>query len=993
MYADWLSEDIFRLRAWRRIINDDGEEEDDGEDDEDEEEEDESDDGSDDDGGGDEEPEDVDDGDSGDDSDDGGDYFDWADDDDDGGGDDTGDADRGFTAGRSPYGDDDDQDYVTDAYESRAYDDDDDDARDPRRPRSYFDRRYDDDGNEVDDDDDDDGALGVARRVAQEPYKPRTQAPSEGVPWWQREKDDRPAAPPMPPTRPPLHADSNEGTAAQTAMATAAPVATPQPQQSQGPIASMLDAAAKKMFQDELGREVALTQAGRATADDVPLLKQIMADWRKESGRRAPNEQDPRDMGNFWKYAEDWTGVAADRADKAEKLGVHPFRNAMFNAAGQQVEQERQQAARLAQQTQPRNPEAPRGVVGSIVPPMPPTSARTAAADFEDADSMRPPGYRPGGAVERPTGAIESPDAEAAPYIDASGQRQPAMAARLDGRAASDQPQVAGMFERAGGANQEQALALRESAAPPAQYGPFLNEVAPAPQRSVNYAPLVSQVATVAQERPLDAAASVLIAMQQKSPTVVPVGGDMQAPVHLGSAISELVRDPRAPAAQWAVPAVEAIASMAFAQEYNQSPAAMPKEYAVHWLESWKKGQAPLLAEQLDRQMREVGAWTPSSPMQMGWKEKYGRDLVAVDQSRLITDANYRNTMDKPVSLAEAQAACGPIIAQALTRIASQDGKPVTYGEAMEAGALSGWTAGGGMNGIQNQSKLLTRVGVQHEVGAFDALKASREVSEERPVIISTNGHYFLSTDYNSETGKHYVGATGRAYTGGSEWMSPADMERISGKINGAIYYRGPGNVQAPAQAASQAPAQQPNSVAVGALPPQLADANPREGLVSGVDRPSDQLARLYQRALAETQDQDYAEGMAALALGEGGMGGEVGDKGQSHGMFQFYWGGGEGNAFQKWLGQQRGRQVSEKEAREAAKNVDTALDYYVSRAYGFYQAGKKKGLTNPTLAIVGGGHNSGAIGRSEQKIYEDAWRRWKSGQFSGGKTIAGVSR
>src|SRR5690606_27896327 len=101
-------------------------------------------------------------------------------------------------------------------------------------------------------------------------------------------------------------------------------------------------------------------QSGKATKDDLPLMASILTDWRKESGRRQPNEQDPRDMQNFWKYAEDWTGVASDRADQAEGLGVHPFRNAIFQAAGQQLERERQQAQQAAQRTQSAEATTPR---------------------------------------------------------------------------------------------------------------------------------------------------------------------------------------------------------------------------------------------------------------------------------------------------------------------------------------------------------------------------------------------------------------------------------------------------------------------------------------------------------------------------------------------------------------------------------------------------------------------------------------------------------
>jgi hypothetical protein len=171
-----------------------------------------------------------------------------------------------------------------------------------------------------------------------------------------------------------------------------------------------------------------------------------------------------------------------------------------------------------------------------------------------------------------------------------------------------------------------------------------------------------------------------------------------------------------------------------------------------------------------------------------------------------------------------------------------------------------------------------------------------------------------------------------------------------------------------------------PHPVNGGDLPPQLAGARPTPGLRTAPGASiANILARIFTRARAETSDKGYGEALSALALAEGGMTGKPGDGGRSWGPFQFYWGGGQGNAFQTWLGEpDTGR------AQQQALDVDLSLDYYVMRAYRFYQVGLQQGRRN-VLAIVSGGHNTNAIGGPEQAVYEDAWRRWNTGSFDGG--------
>lgn len=357
---------------------------------------------------------------------------------------DPGDSDRGFTVDRSPYGGDDDEDsygrpYATDRYESRDSRDD-DDSRDPERPRSYYDRDLDDDGNDVDREQERE-AERVRRQISDDLEEQRDELserqPPERDAWWKREADDEPQATP-------LHADSSEGTAAQIRQSQHAPVApsmpptaAPQPQQ-QGPIASMLDAAAKNLSQQRLAQERELVLSGKATEATAPMITAILADWQRESGRKAPNDKDPRDMANFWRYSEDWTGVASDHAPNTLTRGQSDRKAASLALAN--LQNERYQTAQTAQQIQGRSPETPGtpgsgqgtralreggGPIANIVPPMPPTSAAgfdSSDADYGDAMRQRAAVVSRGGAVERPTGAVERPDTAAAPYINAQGQ-------------------------------------------------------------------------------------------------------------------------------------------------------------------------------------------------------------------------------------------------------------------------------------------------------------------------------------------------------------------------------------------------------------------------------------------------------------------------------------------------------------------------------------------------------------------------------------------
>jgi hypothetical protein len=172
-------------------------------------------------------------------------------------------------------------------------------------------------------------------------------------------------------------------------------------------------------------------------------------------------------------------------------------------------------------------------------------------------------------------------------------------------------------------------------------------------------------------------------------------------------------------------------------------------------------------------------------------------------------------------------------------------------------------------------------------------------------------------------------------------------------------------------------------------LPAIIRTGRPRSGLVSGQDAPVDQMATIWTSAMDQTGDKGFADGITALLIGEGGLTGGAGDKGMSRGPYQFYWGGGEGNGFERWLQGKMGRPVSRAEAQQLAHDVDLASEYYLPRAYEFYRKGIQTVPNNPVQAIAVGGHNSGAP-RDPQvwRAYQNAWDNWNKGNIEQNDTV-----
>ena len=227
---------------------------------------------------------------------------------------------------------------------------------------------------------------------------------------------------------------------------------------------------------------------------------------------------------------------------------------------------------------------------------------------------------------------------------------------------------------------------------------------------------------------------------------------------------------------------------------------------------------------------------------------------------------------DKQLTQAEAYAACGPAAA---VRFAEKFGRNPTLREATDLASSVGWTTANGMAGISSQKALMDKLGVPTHIvqgPQWDAFAA--EAQTGNPVTISTSGknggHYFFADGYNPDTGAFHVGQSGKDLKGGSEWMTPDQMQSLMGQAQGALFADNPaspvqssaaGNKPTPLGGDSSAvsqPAtvngQTPRSatpIVMGGL--QDAAGNVLGGAASAVGGALDSTARGAQDVLAST--------------------------------------------------------------------------------------------------------------------------------------------
>lgn len=263
-------------------------------------------------------------------------------------------------------------------------------------------------------------------------------------------------------------------------------------------------------------------------------------------------------------------------------------------------------------------------------------------------------------------------------------------------------------------------------------------------------------------------------------------------------------------------------------------------------------------------------------------------------------------------------AACGPIAVAGLLRAFGVDENPASIAERGLDNRQ--WSPGLGMTRGDGSavSDLLGSYGIKNinlpsKASTIQAITSL--VQRGVPVILNGPNHYLLAQDYDSQTGKFFVGATGsNALDGGADWMTLQDMANHPG-VGGAIE-------------SFIVPTQQPRSTldarSKQRFSPQSTDgdANPT---------PQD-VAKYIVQSAAQRRIQPQAA--LRVAQGEGGL--EAArrgtfDTGSSWWPFQLHYGGpgyeqygntvGMGTAFTQETGWQPG------DPRAWKASIDYALD------------------------------------------------------------------
>jgi hypothetical protein len=170
------------------------------------------------------------------------------------------------------------------------------------------------------------------------------------------------------------------------------------------------------------------------------------------------------------------------------------------------------------------------------------------------------------------------------------------------------------------------------------------------------------------------------------------------------------------------------------------------------------------------------------------------------------------------LSSGDAMAFCGPTAALAF---AQTYGRNPTVDEAKQLAQQVGWNPDQGMAGAGSEVKLLNAMGVDaHMTQGVDWQTVGQDAAGGNPVIIDTPGHYYYVDGFNQQTGQLHVGTSGTDLKGGSEWMTPDQinaMPQSHGDARAAIFADHP--LSGPGQAATMAQTQ-PQSLTMGANQP-----------------------------------------------------------------------------------------------------------------------------------------------------------------------------
>ncbi len=212
---------------------------------------------------------------------------------------------------------------------------------------------------------------------------------------------------------------------------------------------------------------------------------------------------------------------------------------------------------------------------------------------------------------------------------------------------------------------------------------------------------------------------------------------------------------------------------------------------------------------------------------------------------------------DPQLTAEEAYAACGPAAA---VRFAERFGRNPTLKEALDLAKQVGWTVQQGMAGLGSEQALMDKIGIPTKLvqgPQWDVF--AREAQTGNPVTISTAGHYFTADGYDPNTGAFHVGRSGLDLRGGSEWMTPAQMQRLMGDVQGGLLADNP---QVPAPSTAQQ------------------DTNPSGWL----DRAKEAIGSSIGNAVSAVGSLFNGPGVSTLAAGQGAQARGMTEAGQLEG-------------------------------------------------------------------------------------------------------------
>jgi hypothetical protein len=226
-------------------------------------------------------------------------------------------------------------------------------------------------------------------------------------------------------------------------------------------------------------------------------------------------------------------------------------------------------------------------------------------------------------------------------------------------------------------------------------------------------------------------------------------------------------------------------------------------------------GLGELFTRDTGRSARDLSLWRTQIVWSMdyaarnGWSAWHGADRVGIGARDGLQGARAQahggaqllnvvarqhvavpNQFDAGLSDQDSFAACGAVAAVAVARWL---GRNPSVPEVLQIAQRVGWTRDGGMNGIANEKRLLDNMGISARMDTPPNWRNIRaDALAGHPVILSTPKHYFVIDDYNPRTGTYHVGQSGLAFSGGSEWMTGAQIQMLGGGASGALHVTHP---------------------------------------------------------------------------------------------------------------------------------------------------------------------------------------------------------